>query len=1088
MYPTTSHTVIGLLGPVAVGAVDGGPEGLAPVPGVRARRLLVALALAGGRIRSAERLIADVWGDKPPKSPVSALHTQISRLRPLLGDGRLEGVGNGYRIADCRADLDIVAELAQSPDPADLDAALAWWRGVPGDDLGDDGEADLDAELRTRAGRVRDVLEQRRTTLALADGDYALARELADKRCAADSLDEPAHVDLMRALAGEGRVPEALAVFARLRRALSEQLGVDPGPEIATLNAELVAAETPAPKPLRRGRSVGLSTEVSELIGRDDDIATIVGLLGRYRLVTVQGPGGVGKTRVAQRVGRTVADGGRPVFYVPLAPIRNDDDVVAAIATTLGVGETELGGGGRPRLAVGDLADRLVDAVRGQRAVVILDNCEQVIDACARVAADLLAAEPELSILTTSRSPLMLAAERIYLLPVLDVGEGGSAVELFERRAQAIRPDARLSRRDVSELCGHLDGLPLAIELAAARVRTMSVSEISEGLAERFALLRGTDRTAPDRHRTLYAVIEWSWDLLDSGAQSAMRRLCRLPGGFTVDTASTMLGQDGFRLVDVLAALVNQSLLTVVETDGNIRYRMLEMVREFGEQKLVAAESDAVDRSMWRWARRFAVEVEKLHARRVDEQLFDRIAADVENLVWVLRGCAEAVHAGPPDRAAEAVDTMVTVFPVLGGFWMARGLHGEVMTWGGRLMAVLPPPPTDPDDDTRRRWQATVLASMAHLMMRRNLRGVATGRYYLRRLHRPQRNYEEPTELMSACVLSPNMFAAVRYMVRAARSETDQVRVVALSALMNGHENFGDLGRALSDGLALRELAKGQHNTWMSAMTQTSIAGIYAQQALWSSGIPFYREAIEALSRLGARDDELQARSALVAALVADGRLDEAAAELAVVADGWRPGDPDPQGNPEVVGGMMIGAAELELARGNVESARVAYAQAVRLIDRDHPFGAEDPGMVMLIGAAMIGLMRAGDGQCAGEYVSVLADGLHSMYGPLGWFDRPQAGASAMAIGYVLARTEPTSADGPRLLALSAVLGARQDYASLHHVHTQLAEVSGLSSDQWADLSDEIRTMSRRQALDEVRAILASRRSAQARSDQVLRM
>ncbi|MFW0796201.1 BTAD domain-containing putative transcriptional regulator [Gordonia sp. CPCC 205515] len=1095
MSATATRTVIGLLGPVAVGAEDAGPDDLVPVPGIRARRLLVSLALADGRTRSAERLIEDIWAGEPPRSPVSALHTQISRLRPLLGGGRLEGVGNGYRLVDCQTDLDIVADLVRSPEPADVDAAMRWWRGTPGDDLGDG--ADLVTELRRRADRLQDAVDERRLGIALATGDFGAARLLADKRCAADPLDESAHVDLMRALAGEGRTADALAVFARLRRTLSQQLGVDPGPQAVALNAELVAAEgedrhrAVAPTTIpARARTVGLIGETSELIGRGDDIATILGLFDRHRLVTVQGPGGVGKTRVAQRVGSLMADKGRPVFYVPLAPIRNDDDVVGAIAATLGVGETDLGGGGRPKLAIGDLADRLVDAVRGQRAVLIFDNCEQVVERCARVAADLLAAEPQLSILTTSRSPLMLAAERIYLLPVLDVGERGSAVELFERRARAIRPAARLSAPEVAELCRHLDGLPLAIELAAARIRTMTVAEISARLVERFALLRGTDRTAPDRHRTLYAVIEWSWDLLEPDAQTAMRRLCRFPAGFTVDAASTVLGQNGFGLVDTLEAVVNQSLLTVVESDGHIRYRMLEMVREFGEEKLAAetGESDTVDRAMWQWARQFATDAETLYGERVDEQLFDRIAADVENLVWVLRGCTGVTQDSDAGRVAEAIDTMVTVFPVLGGFWMARGLHGEVMAWGGRIMKVLPTPPTDPDDEARRRWQGTILASMAHLLMQRDLRGVATGRYYLRRLHRPEHVYDEPTELMSAIVLSPNVSAAMRYVVRGTSSPTERVRIAALSARMNVRENFGDLDRALADGLALREVAKGQRNTWMLAMTQTSIGGIHAQRGQWSAGIPFYREAIESLARLGARDDEMQARSFLAASLVALGRYDDAAAELDVVSGGWTPDDPDPQGNPEVIGGMMVSTGELEYARGNRDSAQQVFLRAAGLIDREHPFGAQDPGMVILVGAAIIGMMRTGNGTRAAEYVALLADGLHSMLGPVGWFDMPQAGSLAMASGYVLSGVEPDSPDGPRLLALSLILGARHDYPGLQYVHTHIEEVSGLTAEDWAEVRDDTQKMSRRQALDEVRTILAPRQSAKGLSDHVLRM
>ncbi|GAA3726171.1 BTAD domain-containing putative transcriptional regulator [Gordonia hankookensis] len=1092
MSASENITVIGLLGPVAVGRGCADPDDLVAVPGVRARRLLASLALADGRTRSAERLISDVWGDDPPRSPMPALHTQISRLRPLLGPGRLEGVGNGYRLVGCRTDIEIVADLIDDGGPEALDAATRWWRGVPGDDLDDDGSFGLDADVRTRADRQRDALDQRRVGVALASGDFSTAREIADRRCRADPLDESAHIDLMRALAGEGRTADALSVFARLRRELSEQLGVDPGPQAVAVNAELLAAErgstsagraedTAAHAPARqRGRTVGLVGDASDLIGRDDDIATIVGLFDAHRLVTIQGPGGVGKTRVAHRVGDDLAESGRPVFYVPLAPVRNDDDVVASIAASLGVGETEVGAGARPRVAVGDLADRLVDAVRGQRAVIILDNCEQVIERCARVAADLLAAEPQLSILTTSRSPLMLAAERIYLLPVLDVGVRGSAVELFERRALAIRPDAQLPRAEVAELCRHLDGLPLAIELAAARIRVMTVGEISRRLEERFALLRGNDRTAPDRHRTLYAVIEWSWDLLDPDAQSAWRRLCRFPAGFTTAAAAVVVGQSGFRLDDTLEALVNQSLLTVAETDGHIRYRMLEMVREFGEGKLVetddGAESDAVDRAMAGWAREFAEAAEARYDVAVDEGLFASIAVELDNLVWVLRRCVTlAGQCG--DRYG--VDTIVTLFPVLSGFWMVRGLHGEVMSWGSRLFAVLPKPSSDLDDAERRRWQFTVLASMGHLMVRREYRGVAIGRFYLRRLHHPDRVFDEPMDLLSACVLSRTPQAAMRLVARGARVDDEQVRVMALSIRMNARENFGDLDMALADALVLRDISRRRNNSWMSGMAQVGIGSLYGQRAEWEEAVPFYRNGIVDLMRLGSRDDELQTRCYLSATLVALGRLDEADRELAVVTEGWTPDDPDPQGNPEVVGAMMIGYAELAHARGREEIAVETFCRAADLIKSNHPIGAQDPGMVMLISAAVAGIVRGGELPRAREFLSLLADGVSETFGTVGWQDQPQAGAMAMVAGYVLCESERDDPDGPWLLVLSRRLGARQDYPSLYQVHSRMAEIAGMNAAQWDSLAAEAEKYSRRQAMDEVRNRLAPRTSAQ---------
>ncbi|MAU80496.1 MAG: transcriptional regulator [Gordonia sp.] len=1080
-------TVIGLLGPVAVGVGARDPDTLVTVAGVRARRLLASLALADGRTRSAERLIDDVWTDAAPRSPMSALHTQISRLRPLLGIGRLQGGVNGYRLVDCRTDCDIVADLLDDPDSAALHAVARWWRGVPGDDLGDDAGSGLTAEIRRRADGLRSSLDQRRVARALAEGDFAVAREIADSRCRADPLDETAHVDLMRALAGQGRVAEALAVFTRLRRTLSQHLGVDPGPQAIALNTDLLAtdqrsgdAAAPVPRSPsapRRGHTVGLMVDASDLIGRDGDIREIVDLLGQHRLVTVQGPGGVGKTRVAHRVGADLADTGRPVFYVPLAPVRNDDDVVAAIAASLGVGETEIGSGARPRVTVGDLADRLVDAVRSQRAVIILDNCEQVVGKCARVVADLLAAEPQLSILTTSRSPLLLAAEQIYQLPVLDVGISGSAVELFRRRARAIRPDAQLPADEIAHLCRHLDGLPLAIELAAARIRTMTVAEISRRLGERFALLRGTDRTAPDRHRTLYAVIEWSWELLDPDAQTAMRRLCRFPAGFTAEAAGVVVGRSGVALDDTLEALVNQSLLNVTESDGQIRYRMLEMVREFGEEQLGRCadtdESEVVDRAMARWARQFADAAEARTRDAVDDRLLRWVAPDVENLVWVLRRSATAASA---TRDREAIDTVVSVFPVLSGFWMVRGLHGEVMSWGPRILAVLPTPSVDLSDSMRRRWQFTVLASMAHLLLRREYRSVATGRYYIRRLHRPDRIHDEPTELLSACALARHPLQAMRFVSRAARASNDQVRTAALSIRMNVRENFGNLDQALSDGLSLLVIGREHHNSWMSGMTQVTIASLYGQRGGWDRAIGYYRDGIADLARLGARDEEMQIRCYLVATLVALGRTDEAERELEIAGDGWRPEHPDPQGNPEVIGAMMLGYAELAFARGDHQVAGEIYCRAALLIKTNHPLGAQDPGMVLLLGTAVVGMVRAGDAAAAEEFVELLGDGINQMFGAAGWQDQPHAGVTAMAAGYLLCATGRAVPHGAWLLALAMRLGARQDYPSLYQVYSTMDVISGRTSGEWQALVARGRTLSRRQAVDEVRSILAPHR------------
>ncbi|MCB1295229.1 MAG: winged helix-turn-helix domain-containing protein [Gordonia sp.] len=1082
--------VIGLLGPVAVArsgvSTASGevvPADLTPIAGVRARRLLVSLALASGRVCTSERLIADVWGDTPPGSPGAALHTQISRLRSVVGHTAVEGIAGGYRLAGCRTDLNIVAELASSGDPDDLVAATAWWRGSPGDDLGESVVDDVAEELRTKAGSLRADIDRRLMTALLSRADFAGARSVAEKLCAADELDESAHLALMRSLAGDGRIPDALAVFARLRRALSRELGIDPGPEALALNAELLtAARSPTdqePTPSARdwrSRAVGVVSDSSDLIGRDDDIATIVALFGRHRLVTVQGPGGVGKTRVSHRVGAELARAGRSVFYVPLAPIRDDDDVVSAIAATLGVGESEFAASGRPRRSIGDLADRIIDAVRGLDVLLILDNCEQVVGRCATLVADLLAAEPNLWVLTTSRSPLMLTAETIYQLPTLGGGVDGASSELFERRARAIRPAATLLPAAVADLCEKLDGLPLAIELAAARIRTMSVAEITARLEERFALLRGTDRSAPDRHRTLYAVIEWSWDLLDDDARAALCALCRFPAGFTADAASVMLGYNGFRLDETLEALVNQSLLNVIEDRGHIRYRMLEMVREFGEAEL-ATDPDAsrrVDTAICLWAGLFAeAAISEYEEDFASVALVEAVYAESENLVWVLRRCVAIIR---DDRSEEATTTVVTVFPVLAAAWVVRGLHAEVLAWSERIVPILPGPPADLPDHLRRCWQATVLAATLHQWMHRNIRLIAIGRMLLRRLHSPGLRLIEPTDFLSALLLSRSGTAASRLIAVGVRRGSPKVAMLARGLRMNVRENAGSLDPALSDGLAMIEESTHHDDVWLRAMPRMSVAGIYGQRGQWDRAVDYYRAVIADLDRLSAHEDASGSRCYLACALVALGRLDEAERELAPLADGWSVEAPDPQGHPEVTAAMMVTWAEIRHARGDQNRAAEAFGRAAALICREHPYVAADPGAVLLAGNAVAGMIDCGRVEQAREFLGVLYSGLRAMLGGDGWLDLPQGATIALTIGWLLcAGPDGAASDGTRLIALGLRLGVRRDLPSVHRGTTQAQAISGLTETAWAVVCGDAARLSKRQAKEAILDLIRDR-------------
>src|SRR5262249_8804552 len=316
----------------------------------------------------------------------------------------------------------------------------------------------------------------------------------------------------------------------------------------------------------------GVRHEPNPLLGRDDDIAAVAGLLRTSRVTSIVGTGGLGKTRLAHAVSGQAEQ--RVVHVVELAGVAADADVAAEVAAALGVGEE----GGNPvgrRGAPPGVLGGIVAALGPGPALLVLDNCEHVVPGAADLVHALVSLSKDLRVLTTSRAPLGLSSESVYLLPELDLP---TTAELFEQRARAARPDADLPAEAVRELCGRVAGPRLAAELAAARVRIMSVAEIARRLDDRFAVLRGGARDAPQRHRTLHAVIDWSWNLLDPAGQAAMRALSVFPGGFTAGAARHLLGAN---VLPVLEQLADQSLLKVVDTSSGARYRILETVPGF---------------------------------------------------------------------------------------------------------------------------------------------------------------------------------------------------------------------------------------------------------------------------------------------------------------------------------------------------------------------------------------------------------------------------------------------------------------------------------------------------------------------------
>nr|WP_228537340.1 BTAD domain-containing putative transcriptional regulator [Nocardia sp. XZ_19_231] len=1081
-----SRVVVGVLGVIAIRR----DEAMIALPGARARLLLAALAVHPGRARSAQALIDEVWGEQPPRAPMNALHTQVSRLRAMLPDGALEIGPAGYRLtlpADS-VDLTAVAALARRADEhlaagntADSLAAIALahtlWRGEPGADLPDSAPA---VDLRAVAVDLRRHLDHTELTAHTTQRDFAAALPLARAAAATDPLDESAHTTLIRLLAAAGRTNEALEVFATYRLRLIEELGADPGPTLLALNTailrgepiELPGTRTAQRKPRSRPASpivereqpntlpaeaangsapdrsaandtpmprtaVGLRAAPNELLGRTADLDAIIDLAHRSRVTTLLGPGGTGKTRVANAVGERLARS-MPVVLVELASVQPESEVGAesrtgievVIGQVMGLGEVIRDPGAIRQGRQIDARTRLREALAARPMVLILDNCEHVIDAAAEVVADLVGSCAQLTVLTTSRSPLAITAESVYPLAPLAIDAAGSpATELFSARARAVRPDVRLDPDTVARLCRTLDGLPLAIELAAARVRTMSVAEIETRLEHRFALLRSGDRSAPHRHRTLHAVIAWSWNLLDPDQQVTLRRLSRFAAGFTLSAAEIVAaGPDVAAAVD---GLVGQSLLTVLDDpDGaGIRYRMLETVREFGAEQIAAvdaatdgAESALVLDRMFCWAREFALASFRGYRGGDQVRAVLAVTADLDNLVAVLRTAVDRADA----------HTAYSVFPVVAMAWVMRGAHLEFTGWAMRLVDLVPPPPAS--------GEAADLQMIAHLLTCLHMlflkdggvRATAIVRMRARRLLTSPDLDPGLSFLGAVITVRPEKFRLGRLLARGARSHHRQVRVAALIARANLWENAGNVAGSTRDSLrTLDDMDPAE--VWGMATVSQHLAQLSGQSAYYADAVNYYRRALELMGKLRVHEEIMESRCYLAASLVGCGRLEQARAELDFAL---RPDDSgvSPVDDPSVrrnhrLANAATALAELELAEGDIDAGLRHFRRGLELLGWPDFEPTPGPGSLMIAAGTVSAHVLHGRASVVGGLVAEMieiADQRLAQY-----IDLPQIGAVACALGSYLLTTENGRTHGLELLTLAGTSMARQDSPSM---------------------------------------------------------
>ncbi|HEX2805822.1 MAG TPA: BTAD domain-containing putative transcriptional regulator [Kineosporiaceae bacterium] len=977
---------VGVLGPLLIDA-GAGPASIA---GARLRGLLVRLALDAGRPVRADLLVQALWGEDEPAVQANALQSLASRLRRVLGDGALvTSDPAGYRLAVDPGAVDAIrferladggrrALAAGDPGEASdqLHRALGLWRGTA---LADVRNAPFAPAQATRLERRRlAALEDRidaDLTLGRADQVVVELETLA----VANPTRERLQAQLLRALAATGRAAEAVARYETLRRLLADELGADPGAELQAAHLAVLRGDVPVAAARSNGRAGtgpereqdrpthgtasapdresaqhpagaaaahrgNLTAPLTSFVGRDGDVARLVDLLQHDRLVTLVGPGGAGKTRLASEVGRRLAPAASDgVWFVPLAPVGSADDVPRAVLDALNARESALldqssnliqrpdpddARAGSAR----EVLDRLVEILTHRGAVVVLDNCEHVVGAAAALAESLLGRCPRLRILATSREPLHILGETLHPVSPLGLPEPGCApgealrfpaVRLFADRAAAVRPGFAVDAgavRAVVEICRRLDGLPLAIELAAARLRTLPVEVIAVRLEDRFRLLTGGSRTALPRHQTLRAVVAWSWDLLDRDERALIERLAVLPGGFAEDAAIAVGGFDlapGVEVAELLAALVDKSLLQVTDAplDGGLRYRMLETIREYGIDRLGARDEIASVRG--RQCRFFLALADRAepHLREADQLTWlRRLALERDNLLAAIRWAIESRDA----------DTAFRLGADLSWYWTLRGSHHEALTWLGAILEV----PGDAPPVAR-----AVVVSV-HAMSELAVRSGTSAGVAMERIVDAVRDVDvslHPVLALAGPVVS--MMSADRAAAVAAFDDLDDQAdpwTRAALLLVKGllAENGGQvelardaLARALEGFRALGE-------RWGTAAALTALGGLLPLSGDIEGALAMHDEAARYSRELGADDDaaQMELRMSLMQAQIGDPVAARRRIEELL----------DDSGEFDSVHGIALGylaLAELDVRGGQLDHARANLLEALRRID-----------------------------------------------------------------------------------------------------------------------------------------------------------
>ena len=907
---------------------------LADVPGARLRGLLIALALEPGHAVPKATLVDWIWGERPPSDAANALQRLVSRLRKALPDGLVEGQTDGYRLTVEPDAVDAVrferlAGLARNDeDPRRvrlLREALALWRGAAMQDVGLQESAAFDAAV-TRLERLRLTAMEDRFDAEISLGHgVELVTELTDL-VAAHPVRERLVAALMRALVAAGRDTEALLVYQRTRQSLADALGVDPSAELSALHVALLRGELGRREQRwqEEGRKTNLRAELTSYVGKDADVAAVRELIAEHRLTTLTGPGGSGKTRLATETARTLL-GDLPdgAWLVELAAIGADGDVAQSTLAGLGLRDALLGGAPNA-----ELTDRLIAAIRERETLLILDNCEHVIESAAAFAHRVLGECRRLRILATSREPLAITGEALWLVEPLALPdaypsraemESSPAVQLLRDRAGAVRRDFAVDARTLSTMvrvCRVLDGMPLAIELAAARLRTMSIDQLAHRLDDRFRLLTSGSRTALPRHKTLRAVVDWSWELLTDAERIVLCRLSVFSGGASLEAAERVCAGGGVeqeQVLELLTALAEKSLLV---TEGNAapRYRMIGTIKEYAGHRLAeAGESDLARHAHLAYFTEL-IETAEPHLRRA-EQLEWLAALEVEhdNIGSAMRGALTAGEAHSAMRLAAGA----------GWYWWLGGHKAE----GNELITAATTIPGEVPDEIRAMVYAFVVLFLGS--GRGDERQVAE---WIHEAHRLSQRSQHRNPLLGLVAPLERLLEAPDAFLPAFEplldNEDPWVRALARLHLGKMRNMLGQGGR---DADAHLEMALAEFRAigerWGISFALTELADRIAVRGEFAAACEYYEQAVAVVTEIGAIEDVIRMRSRQAQLYWLLGEKDSSAAAIAEAQRcaervAW----------PGALAELALAKAELARWRGNAEETRKQLGVAITML------------------------------------------------------------------------------------------------------------------------------------------------------------